>query len=87
MNRAADPTTKPSRDKNVFSLASLVTDMLDTAWRITVPTVLFAGAGLFIDLHAPTKPWMTLLGTSIGLVFAGLLVTRQLRAINGKEPK
>lgn len=87
MSKAADPTTKSSRDNNVFSLGSLTRDLLNTTWRVITPTLLFAGGGLLIDMHAPTKPWMTLLGAAIGLVCAGLLIKRQLRAINGKELK
>jgi F0F1-type ATP synthase assembly protein I len=87
MSKAADPTTKSSRDNNVFSLASLARDLLDTTWRVITPTLLFAGCGLLIDMHAPTKPWMTLLGAAIGLFFASLLIKRQLRSVNGKEPK
>jgi F0F1-type ATP synthase assembly protein I len=87
MSTAADPTTKPSRDNNTFSLGALTRDLLDTTWRIITPTLLFAGAGLLIDMHAPTKPWMTLVGMAFGLFCAVLLVKRQLRAVNGKEPK
>lgn len=87
MSTAADPTTKSSRDNNTFSLGALTRDLLDTTWRVITPTLLFAGAGLLIDTHAPTRPWMTLLGAAFGLFCAALLIKRQIRAINGKEPK
>ncbi|HJP96057.1 MAG TPA: AtpZ/AtpI family protein [Candidatus Saccharimonadales bacterium] len=87
MSTAADPTTKSSRDNNAFSLGALARDLLDTTWRVITPTLLFAGAGLLIDMHAPTKPWMTLAGAAFGLFCAALLIKRQLRAVNGKESK
>lgn len=51
---------------------------MDTAWRMTVPVVLFAGLGIFIDRSLGSKPWVTLLGMVIGFIFAGILVKRQI---------
>ncbi len=85
---AAHPTTKsPSGNADHFSLGSLAIDFMDTAWRIAVPVILFAGLGIFIDIKLESKPWVTLLGTVIGLVFAGLLVKRQLTAVAEREDK
>ena len=83
---AAHPTTKsPSGDIDHFSLGSLAADFLSTAWRIAVPVVLFAGLGIFIDIKVGSKPWLTLLGTVIGLVLAGALVKKQLSAVIGED--
>lgn len=53
-------------------------EMFDTTWRITVPVLLFAVAGLFIDKAVGSKPWVTLLGAAIGFYFAAQLVKRQI---------
>lgn len=85
--QAAGPTTKLPSVKDHFSLGTLAIDLLDTAWRIAIPVLLFAGAGIFIDIKVGSKPWVTLLGTVIGLVFAGLLVKKQLDAAAEQEDK
>jgi F0F1-type ATP synthase assembly protein I len=51
-------------------------ELLETTWRIVVPVLLFAGIGILLDRNLGSKPWMTLLGTAIGFVFAGLLVKK-----------
>ena len=53
-------------------------ELADTTWRIAVPVILFAGAGIYIDRTWGTKPWLTLAGTVVGFIIAGLLVKRQL---------
>jgi F0F1-type ATP synthase assembly protein I len=79
---AAQPTTKsPSGTSDHFSLGSLAFDFLDTSWRIAVPVVLFASIGIFADIKLGSKPWLTLLGTIIGFVFAGVLLKEQLKIV------
>lgn len=83
---AASTTTKsPSGKEDHFSLGTLAIDLLDTAWRIAVPVVIFAGGGIFADLKLHTKPWTTLIGTGIGLVVAGLLVKQQLAGVSPED--
>jgi hypothetical protein len=53
--------------------------LLATTWRIVVPVVLFTGLGIFLDLHLGSKPWLTLLGVTIGFVLAGMLIARLLK--------
>lgn len=78
---AAQPTTKsPNGTRDHFSLGSLALDFLDTSWRIAVPVVLFASIGIFLDIKIDSKPWLTLVGTVIGFLFAGILLKQQLRA-------
>jgi len=85
--KAAAPTTNSLSGKDHFSLGTLATDLLDTAWRIAVPVLLFAGIGIFVDINAGSKPWCTLLGTVVGFGFAGLLVKKQLDAAAEEENK
>ena len=84
MNKAADSTTKPPKSEPSV-LGTILIDLADTAWRIAVPVLLFAGIGIVIDKKIGSAPWVTLVGVVIGFVFAGLLVKRQLAAINQRE--
>lgn len=86
MKKAADhPTTKTVSGSNHFSLSTIALDLLDTAWRIAVPVVLFAGAGIFIDRKIDSAPWFTLAATVIGFVVAGLLLKQQLQAVQRED--
>jgi len=84
MNKAADSTTKPSKPEPSV-LGTILLDLVDTAWRIATPVLLFAGIGIFIDKKIGSAPWITLLGVVIGFVGAGLLVKKQLSAVNQRE--
>jgi F0F1-type ATP synthase assembly protein I len=85
--KAAVPTTNSPSANDRFSLSALAGDLLDTAWRIAIPVLLFAGAGIFIDAKTGSEPWCTLLGTVIGFIFAGLLVKKQLATAAEQENK
>lgn len=88
MKRAADhPTTSTAHGDTDFGITTIALDFLDTTWRITVPVVVFAGIGLFVDIKAGTRPWFTLLGMVIGFIFAGLLVRKQLAAVAARDNK
>lgn len=88
MKKAADhPTTSNAHGDTDFGITTIALDFLDTTWRIAVPVVLFAGIGIFVDIKAHTKPWLTLLGLVVGFVFAGLLLKRQLSTVNGRDNK
>lgn len=87
MNKAADSTTKSPREADPFAMATLALDLLNTAWRIAVPVVLFAVIGLLLDRTWHAAPWLTLAGTGIGFVFAVLLVKKQIEAVNRREEK
>jgi F0F1-type ATP synthase assembly protein I len=85
--KAAVTTTNSASGNDRFSLGALAIDFLDTAWRIAIPVLIFAGIGIFVDVNAETKPWFTLLGTIVGFVFAGLLVKKQLEAAEQEDKK
>ncbi|HEY5668296.1 MAG TPA: AtpZ/AtpI family protein [Candidatus Saccharimonadales bacterium] len=88
MNKAADhTTTKSPRGKDQYSLSTLALDLLDTTWRIAIPVVLFAGAGIFLDRKIHAAPWFTLTGAVLGFVIAGLLLRQQLHAVMREESK
>jgi F0F1-type ATP synthase assembly protein I len=85
--KAAATTTKSGNGVDNFSFKGLALDFLDTTWRIATPVLIFAGAGIFADNKAGTKPWLTLLGTVIGFIIAGMLVRTQLMAAAAQEDK
>jgi len=85
MNKAADSTTKPPTEPGPSVLGTIILDLLDTAWRIATPMLVFSGLGIFVDKKVGTAPWITLVGLTIGLVGAGLLVRKQLAAVNQRE--
>jgi len=87
MKTAADKPTTKSPHEDHFSVAKLAADFLDTSWRIAVPVVIFALLGIFVDIKLETKPWLTLLGTVVGFVFAGLLIKKQLATATREDKK
>lgn len=87
MKTAADQPTTKSPNEDHFSIAKLAADFLDTSWRIAVPVVIFALLGIFVDIKLGTKPWLTLIGTVIGFVFAGLLIKKQLARATREDKK
>jgi F0F1-type ATP synthase assembly protein I len=82
---AAHPTTKSASGNDHYSLGTLASDLLDTTWRITIPVLLFAGAGIFIDTKTGSAPWATLAGTVIGFLAATALLKRQLKEVEQLE--
>jgi hypothetical protein len=86
--KAADhPTTRPRRVNDTLTLGTLGSDLLDTAWRIAIPVLIFALLGIFADKNLETAPWITLIGVVIGFVIAGLLIKKQLATLEQRENK
>ena len=56
----------------------LIGTMADTTWRMFVPTIGLAFLGNLLDRQMQMKPWLMLLGFTIGACIAGLLIKRQL---------
>ena len=83
---AASRTTTQTVDDSKDSISDLriVQSFADTTWRIAVPVVGMTMLGIYVDTHYGTKPWLTLTGTVIGFVLAGLLVKRQIKAVSGE---
>jgi F0F1-type ATP synthase assembly protein I len=88
MKKAADhPTTSNADGEANFGISAILLDLADTTWRILVPVVIFSGLGMFIDIKAHTKPWVTLAGMVVGFIIAGVLVKRLLQRARGIEDK
>ena len=85
---AAHTTTKSPRGVDrTTALSTIGKDLLDTAWRMAVPVIVFAVLGIVLDKSFNTAPWLTLVFTAVGFVFAGLLVKKQLAAVEERERK
>lgn len=54
-------------------------EFADTTWRVCLPVLLFAGAGIMADRALGSQPWLTLLGTAVGLIGAAHLIRLQIR--------
>lgn len=63
----------------------VVLQLADTTWRIVVPVLIGAGAGLAVDRRLSQGPWLTLAGMAVGFVFAGLLVKKQVASVLSQE--
>jgi F0F1-type ATP synthase assembly protein I len=81
MSNAADKSDKtstpPSHDKSTVIL--LFTIAADTTWRMFVPIIGGTIGGVWADNTFATKPLWTVIGVSVGIVVATLLVRQQLR--------
>lgn len=86
---AAGRTTTHTVDGSKDSISDLkiVQSFADTTWRIAVPVIGMTMLGIYVDTHYGTKPWLTLTGTVVGFVLAGLLVKRQIKAVSGEGEK
>ncbi len=60
-------------------------ELADVTWRLGVPVIGLSLLGIVADKSWGTKPWLTLLGTAIGFVVAGKLVSLQLARVNSEE--
>ena len=58
----------------------LMISMADTTWRMFTPPAIFVPAGIYVDLHWHTKPWLTLVGALVGLAIAVVLIKQQLES-------
>lgn len=84
---AVHPTTKSPRGNSTTALGTIGKDLADTAWRIAVPVIVLAIIGLILDKNLKTAPWLTLALTAVGFFVAGLLVKKQLAAVEAREDK
>jgi F0F1-type ATP synthase assembly protein I len=88
--KAADPTTKPTDSKpltQALKPASVSILFLDTSTRLFVPSVGGTVLGVWADNSWGAKPWMTLIGVSLGTVIAFSLVYLQIKSIKNDDQK
>ena len=81
----------PSANSDGRSNVTLMFAVLDTTWRMFIPSTGFMMLGVWLDGQYGVKPWYTVAGTLFGLLCSVLLVKKQLREImsraNNKEPR
>lgn len=75
--KKSDKTPPPVKDKSTVIL--LFTIAADTTWRMFVPIIGGTIGGVWADNTFATKPLWTIVGVSVGVVVAALLVRAQLR--------
>lgn len=63
-------------DDNTFMIFGT---LVDTTWRMFVPSVGFTLLGVWLDGTLNTKPWLMSTGIIIGIFGAYLLVAKQLK--------
>ncbi len=84
---AAAKTTHSVSGDPTLGVRAVAVAFLDTTWRIAFPVLLFTGLGIYIDLHAGTKPWVTFICVIIGFALALVLIKRQLARARSMEDK
>ncbi len=58
--------------------AYLIMSMMDTTWRMFVPTIGLLLVGNALDEYFGTKPWLLLAGAVLGGAIAAILIKLQL---------
>ena len=82
MQREPETSTRSSAAaKDTESVTALLFSMADTTWRMALPAVIAVAAGLYLDIHVHTNPWLTLVGLVVGLAGGAWLVRRQLARV------
>lgn len=79
------PTTDVPQGSN--AALAVLASLADTTWRVAVPTVVLAGAGIYVDKRIGTMPLFTIGGLVVGLVVAGKLVWDQLQKVKKLEDR
>ena len=81
----AETTKNDDGDKKPAPSLQLVFTMvgtiLDTTWRMFVPTIGGTFVGIWADRAFGVKPWLTIAGITLGSVIAGLLLYMQIKRI------
>lgn len=72
-----DKPTPPDRSTVIL----LIGIAGDTTWRMFVPIIGLAAGGIWGDRTFGTKPVLTIIGISLGVVIAALLVRQQLQKV------
>ncbi len=73
-----DTTPSPRKEPQDGVASRVILDMADTTWRMFVPTVGLLLVGRWFDTRYGFKPWLMLVGFSLGSLIAAMLIKRQL---------
>lgn len=75
-HKSSDEPQVPPKSSTVILLP-----LLDTTWRMFVPSIGFTSLGVWLDSKFHTAPWLMLAGVVAGLTVAALAVRMQLKKI------
>ncbi|MEO5949561.1 MAG: AtpZ/AtpI family protein [Candidatus Saccharimonas sp.] len=76
---ASDSATSGAHKTNQHPSTYLILSMMDTTWRMFVPTIGLLIVGNALDERFGLRPWLMLLGIILGGLIATYLVKRQLK--------
>jgi hypothetical protein len=76
-NKRDETPAPPDKSTVLFLLGT----MADTTWRMFVPIIGLAIAGVALDVNLHTKPWLTIIGIVLGIAIASVLVLRQVKRV------
>jgi len=84
MNRplSKNKATKQPHSQSKSAAVLLLGTIADTTWRMFVPTIGLAIAGLLGDLSFSSSPFLTIAGIISGTIVSYLLVIKQLRRVS-----
>ena len=80
-------TSKPDGDApntppETSTVVLLLKDIVDTTWRMFIPTIGATFLGFLADKSFGIKPYGMIIGIVIGCLIAGLLIRTQLKKVN-----
>jgi len=76
---ASDSATSGAHKANQHPSTYLILSMMDTTWRMFVPTIGLLIVGNALDERFGSRPGLMLLGVILGGLIATYLVKRQLK--------
>lgn len=81
MREPSDTPSGTPRPPKHSTVVLLLATMLDTTWRMFVPTLGLAALGLWADTSWSTGPLWSLTGVFTGIAIATLLVRKQFKKV------
>lgn len=85
--KAKTDTALKGADNNFDTSKLIVLTLASTCLRIFLPSLGLFGIGALIDFNFDSKPWGMLIGVSVGMIIAVILVGLQIRSIKKEQRK
>jgi hypothetical protein len=80
MSTSPKNSDEPQVPPKISSTVILLT-LMDTTWRMFVPSIGLTFLGLWLDGKWDTAPWLMLTGSIVGLAIAAMAVKFQLKKL------
>lgn len=84
MSASSEPSNPAPTPPEKSTAMLMLGDIGDTTWRMFVPTIGLALAGVYLDRQLDSGPWCMLTGALIGSLIAARLIKKQLQRVNKK---